>query len=241
MLLRYILLFLSFSLTYVGANPLNESSQLITVISQSWDANLAEIHCYEKHEGKWKMKLGPIKASLGENGMAWGEGLHDSSFKPKKKEGDMKSPAGIYELGTAFGHTEKRFLSDLKLPYFQIQPDTEIIDDPRSVLYNRIVNTNDIANKDWDSTEKMGEIAVYLRGFFILHNYHEIKDGAGSAIFFHLWSRPGAPTAGCTACSFSDVEKIMNWLDPQSRPLIVQLPSDEYKAKATLWSLPSGL
>jgi zinc D-Ala-D-Ala dipeptidase len=238
-----IYLTLLFLLTFntLHSSSLNTSQQLITVICEDWDSTSATLKCYEKKSGDWHLAKGPFQATLGSKGITWGKGLHEEEREPHiKKEGDLKSTAGIFELGTAFGHTEKKFLDELKIPYFQILPTTEAVDDPNSIHYNRIVNRYEVPEVDWNSSEKMGEISVYLRGAFIHHNYELPLPELGSAIFLHVWSRKGATTGGCTGLSFSNIDDILNWLDQAKRPIIVQLPLHEYIKKTSSWNLPEA-
>jgi L,D-peptidoglycan transpeptidase YkuD (ErfK/YbiS/YcfS/YnhG family) len=52
-------------------------------------------------------------------------------------------------------------------------------------------------------------------------NWPYAVPGRGSAIFMHIWRRPGATTAGCVAMAAQDLLWIAQRLRPQSR-LIIQ-------------------
>jgi L,D-peptidoglycan transpeptidase YkuD (ErfK/YbiS/YcfS/YnhG family) len=54
----------------------------------------------------------------------------------------------------------------------------------------------------------------------------------------HIRSRPGAPTVGCTAFAEDDIRRILRWLDPRARPVLVQLPEAEYRRLRGRWKLP---
>jgi len=54
----------------------------------------------------------------------------------------------------------------------------------------------------------------------IEYNMHPIVKGKGSAIFLHVWKQRGA-TAGCVAMSEEMVLRILGWLDPAKKPLII--------------------
>jgi L,D-peptidoglycan transpeptidase YkuD (ErfK/YbiS/YcfS/YnhG family) len=62
--------------------------------------------------------------------------------------------------------------------------------------------------------------------------------GRGSCIFLHIWAGPGSNTAGCTAFPEAKVRVIMGWLDPEKRPLLVQLTRNQYAELRTRWKLP---
>jgi len=36
------------------------------------------------------------------------------------------------------------------------------------------------------------------------------------------------------------MERLLRWLDPASRPVLVQLPEAEYRARAAQWGLPES-
>jgi L,D-peptidoglycan transpeptidase YkuD (ErfK/YbiS/YcfS/YnhG family) len=62
--------------------------------------------------------------------------------------------------------------------------------------------------------------------------------GGGSCIFLHLRSGPGSVTSGCTAFESEPMERLLRWLDPRARPVLVQLPQAERAARAREWGLP---
>ena len=64
----------------------------------------ARVFLYDKTGEAWRLKK-EMQAVLGEKGMAWGIGLHpEVREKPQKAEGDMRSPAGVFSLGAAYGY-----------------------------------------------------------------------------------------------------------------------------------------
>ena len=70
------------------------------------------------------------------------------------------------------------------------------------------------------------------------HNDRPVVPGGGSCIFLHLRSGPESVTAGCTALDAAPLERLLAWLDPAARPVLVQLPEGEYRARAAAWGLP---
>jgi D-alanyl-D-alanine dipeptidase len=63
--------------------------------------------------------------------------------------------------------------------------------------------------------------------------------GRGSCIFLHIWAGPDSHTAGCTAFDEAMLREMMLWLDPEKRPLLVQLTADHYKKLEASWRLPA--
>ena len=63
--------------------------------------------------------------------------------------------------------------------------------------------------------------------------------GAGSAIFIHVWRGDGAKaTAGCTSVSDADIESLVSWLDPATKPVYALLSADQYELHQKAWGLP---
>jgi len=225
-----------------AASPLEEAQQLMLVTTSDWDAQTGVMHRFERDitTGEWVPYEESMPVVVGKKGLGWGRGEHSASLieGPTKREGDLKGPAGIFTLGTAFGHTASRHLGTVRMPYYEITPHSEAVDDPFSIYYNQIVDKREAAISDWESSEKMGMIPLYLRGVVINHNMKEIDIEKGSHIFLHMWRLKDWGTAGCTALSPSSMEKIFYWLDAEKKPLIIQLPEEAYQKALQAWDLP---
>ena len=137
-------------------------------------------------------------------------------FAVHKKEGDIKSPMGIYTIGTAFGRQPN---PGTKMPYIQTTPNDYWVDDSNSPLYNTLQEAP--VNGRWNSAETM-YIKYYDYGFVINYNTTERTPYKGSAIFFHIWIGSSIGTTGCTATSEENLLTILKWLDPSKNPLIIQ-------------------
>ena len=226
--------------------PLLTATQLIVVTTQDWTAVDGRLQRYERAPaGKhWKAVGSPVSIVVGKNGMGWGAGLAaikdpavPSPPDPVKKEGDGKSPAGIFALGPAFG-TSAEPLAGLKLHYTPLTPTVECVDDVTSRFYNRIVDRATVT-PDWSSSEHMAsEVEAYRWGAVIEHNANPTVPGVGSCVFLHIWGGPSHGTAGCTAMPQDQLEPILAWLDPAAQPVLVQLPVSQYKNLRKPWRLP---
>ncbi|WP_339726184.1 hypothetical protein [uncultured Paraglaciecola sp.] len=214
--------------------------QVVMVISDDWDAQVAQQYRFEKHHGEWKVIGDTIPVNLGRTGLAWGIGLHPKQAGYHKKEGDGKAPAGIFDFGMAFGYLPE---VATKMPYSQMHESNYCIDVNASPLYNQIVDQKVVgvpATKG--STEAMrrdlfSQDDLYKKGLVIQHNPDNIAD-AGSCIFMHLWRGPESATAGCTSMQESEMDALLAWLDQQQQPRYVALPQHEYLAKQKVWGLP---
>jgi L,D-peptidoglycan transpeptidase YkuD (ErfK/YbiS/YcfS/YnhG family) len=231
----------------LGLNPiipaLKSCRELILVTAPNWETPNAIVRLYERSTGEitpWREIRGPIPAIIGQRGLAWGNGLHGigAPGEPLKREGDLKSPAGIFRLTSVFGIAGSEQAAFVRLPYRQVTSSTEAIDDPNSKYYNQIVDRSSISNPDWSSSESMLQVGGRYRfGIMIEHNPAAVP-GRGSCIFLHVWDKRYPATAGCTAVPLNDLTNILHWVDGKANPLIVQLPVSEYLRLKSRWGLP---
>ena len=225
-----------------ASNPLGRSRQCVVVVAADWDSTTGVLRAFERTDasGPWKARGAEIPVVVGKKGLGWGRGVVNAEpgAKPRKSEGDNKVPAGIFHLGTAFGYAPAESAAWVKLPYVPLTKDIEGVDDPQSRFYNRLVDRTKVARVDWRSSEKMRrDDHLYKWGVVVDHNPTAIP-GAGSLIFFHIWKDPSSPTAGCTAMPEKELVKLLRWLDPAARPILVQMPRDNYAAFQAKFGLP---
>jgi L,D-peptidoglycan transpeptidase YkuD (ErfK/YbiS/YcfS/YnhG family) len=217
-----------------------DSRQLVLSVSAGWDSTQALLQAYERGSAAapWAPIGAPFEASLGRSGLGWGRGLHPGGLLgPQKREGDGRSPAGVFELRGATGYDAER-PAGLRLPYRAATPTLRCVDDARSRFYNQLVDESAVA-RDWSSAEQMrrGD-ELYRRVVWVGHNDAPVEPGGGSCIFLHLRPGPDSVTSGCTAFEPDAMERLLRWLDPRARPVLVQLPQAEREARAAAWGLP---
>lgn len=184
-----------------------------------------------------------MAVGLGRAGLAWGIGLHPArpGPGPRKREGDGRSPAGLFAITELFGEAapDSDFARAARLPYRRATASLKCVDDPASRHYNRFVDSGAEAGIDWRSHEEMRrDDERYALGAVIAHNADPPRPGAGSCIFLHSREREGLPTAGCTAAAAADLAAICGWLDGSRSPLLIQLPLPEYERLRRPWGLP---
>ena len=80
---------------------------------------------------------------------------------------------------------------------------------------------------------------LYRWGILVDHNANPPVPGGGSCIFMHIWKGPAQPTVGCTAMPQADMELLLGWLDPDRKPLLVQLPAPQYQKMRRHWNFPA--
>ncbi len=220
----------------------SKSLQAVVVTVKDWNTVQGQAQLFERQSvnAKWSPIGKSFPVVVGQNGTAWGAGLHelpsDTGRVLLKTEGDGKAPAGIFHLTAAFGSGEKP--SFVKLPFTQLTGSVECVDDVKSSKYNLIVDRNKVGNFDWKSSEKMLAVGEqYDLGVFVAHN-SERQAGGGSCIFLHIWKDKNTGTAGCTAMARENVEAVLGFIDPAKNPVLIQLPEDSYARFQTKWNLP---
>jgi D-aminopeptidase len=217
-----------------------ESRQVILSVSAGWEEARSILQAYERssRDAAWVPVGAPIEASLGRRGLAWGRGLHAEGLDgPQKREGDGRSPAGTFDLRLVTGYAKAAPVGT-RLPYREATSTLRCVDDARSSHYNRLADEAR-TEKDWSSAEDMRRTDdLYGLVVWVGHNDAPVVPGGGSCIFLHLRSEPGASTAGCTSFEREPMERLLRWLDPAARPVLVQLPDAEHRARAAEWGLP---
>jgi L,D-peptidoglycan transpeptidase YkuD (ErfK/YbiS/YcfS/YnhG family) len=189
-------------------NKIGKSAQILLVKdNSSFFFIRTTLYAMEKRGAKWQMAFKPFNAVIGRNG-----------FAPagEKREGDGKTPSGIYPLKMTFGYDES---IGTKMPYRQTLVDDIWVDDPNADDYNQWVKKTETRAASYEKMRR--DDNLYKYGIVIEYNTSPVIKGYGSAIFLHIWKGEGIPTAGCVAVSEEDIIKIMGWLDPAASPLII--------------------
>ncbi|KTD68295.1 hypothetical protein Lste_1453 [Legionella steelei] len=209
LVLLLILVCLFMAMTKQAAEPCDvaalqdvPNSSLQVIVVQLIKGFEVKVTACKKRKNSWIQALDSFPAVVGKEGIA-----------PigKKKEGDMKTPAGLYSLGTAFGSEPLA----LKMDFKYITADDKFIDDVSHERYNTWVSGDTNAK----SYELM-LIDAYKMGAVINYNMNPVVPGAGSAIFIHLWQSINVGTHGCLALDKPHLLKLLYWLDKKQHPFI---------------------
>jgi D-alanyl-D-alanine dipeptidase len=225
-----------------GSQPelqlLTNATQLVVVTTPEWDSTAGELQRFSRANthASWRAVDVAYPIVVGRTGLAWGVGLNGAG--PHKHEGDGKSPAGVFPVGTVFGYAPADSVRWLHMPYLQLTSGTDCVDDTASVQYNKVVDRGAVPKMDWNSSEHMRSVKEYEMGAVIEYNAAPPVKGRGSCIFFHIWNGPRSSTAGCTAMERANLTRLLAWLDPKRNPVVVQLPSAVYAQQRRMWKLP---
>jgi len=217
------------------------SSQCIVGVADGWNSSHVTLSYYEKRGGIWQQVGGEWKGRLGSKGLAWGRGLQPNpGGTTLKKEGDGRSPAGVFDVGGVWG-AHKSVKKHPKTFYHQVTPRDLWVEDPASKYYNQFLTLDHEPETTWEKKAQMkqNDYPQSLK-MFIAHNaFPEVVPGGGSSIFFHIWRRDGAAaTAGCTTMVEAKLRWLIATVDPDRRPLYVLLPRSEYDKLKPIWKLP---
>lgn len=137
----------------------------------------------QEHEFlRWELVL-ETEAIIGRNGLG------------KTKEGDGKTPIGVFLFIKAFGILEN---PGMKMEYTQVNENHYWVDDSESQYYNQFVVIDEV-EMDWKSAEHIVEYSDSYH-YVLATSYNEERiHGAGSAVFLHCSSETGEATEGCIA------------------------------------------
>lgn len=215
--------------------------QCVVGVAEDWNASSASLSLYERVDGKWKRVGESWSARLGRDGLVWGLGLNPV---PKgavlKREGDWRSPAGVFWLGGVWGY-DKSIRKHDGLAYQRITSRDLWVEDSKSKWYNQHVRLDHEPSSEWEIGQQMKQNdPAHALKLFIGHNAPpQVRAGAGSSIFFHIWRSGGTkPTAGCTTMDESKLRWMIGRIDPEARPLYVLLPKSVYAEYRGAWKMP---
>lgn len=156
-----------------------ETNQILTVVAEE---DMAVVSLHNKDEkGIWKEVLS-AEAEIGKNGIG------------KTKEGDGKTPTGVYHFMFGFGIKEN---PGTVYEYTVVDDSYYWVDDSDSKYYNQFVSVQEI-EKDWDSAEHIISEKDSYHYVLALDYNKECVPEKGSAIFMHCKPTGGA---GCIAVS----------------------------------------
>jgi len=181
--------------------------QLLLVVADTPDTSLARLYVLERTATGWEPRFAPLPAMVGRNGIA---------PRGEKREGDGRTPAGVFPLEFAFGYSPA---IDSRMPYRQATEDDIWVDDVNASDYNTWAKRGGSSAASYEAMKRQDH--RYRHGVVIGYNRNPIIKGRGSAIFLHVWLENGETTTGCVAVDEVELIKILAWLDPAKKPQIL--------------------
>ncbi len=143
---------------------LDETRRLVLVLAPTMASSSGAMLLFERgaDELAWRLVHPAEPVVLGLKGIAWGKAFRHlaRASEPLKREGDKRTPAGIYPIGRPFGFSA----SPLK-DYLRITADLVCVHDPASPAYNTIASRAMVGRKV--RGEDMKTIGLYRRGLVV--------------------------------------------------------------------------
>jgi len=131
----------------------------------------------------------------------------------KKREGDKKTPMGVYNIGNLYFRKDRLLKPETKLKCIEIKKNMIWCDDvnyPKS--YNKLVKTL-IKARHEKLYRKDHKYDLLIP---IEYNSHNPVVGFGSCIFLHL-TKNYKPTAGCIAVNKKDLLIILKLINKKTK------------------------
>lgn len=157
----------------------------------------AGVAVYNKKNGEW-VKVMTCGSFVGKNGIN------------KTREGDKRTPTGVYNLTKAFGIKKKPVTS---MPYFQINKYLYWCSDRR--FYNKLIDIRQTSHRCSNGEHLINYKPEYNYGMVLDYN-KKCEYNKGSAIFFHCIGSKHY-TSGCIAVTQTNMLKILKIVKPGAK------------------------
>ena len=133
-----------------------------------------------------------------------------------KKEGDLSTPKGLFELGILYYRKDRIKLIKCKIKKKVIKKSMGWCNDTRSKKYNREISFPfRYKSEKLYRSDKIYDIFINIK-----YNYSPVYKGKGSAIFLHLANKKYKATKGCIAIQKKDFLKILPLVNNNTKILI---------------------
>ncbi|MDF2144761.1 L,D-transpeptidase [Knoellia sp. p5-6-4] len=171
--------------------PSGVSAPQVVLVDSSGSS--ATVRACRRAASGYTTDLGPYYGHVGRNGVS-----------ADKREGDLRTPAGVFPLRGGFGAYAN---PGLRIgSWLRVDSRDVWVDDPGSALYNTHRRTP--ADGRWASAESLLNQPAYDYAQVIGWNEARVP-GKGSAIFLHL--DKGAGTAGCVSLPTRALLSVLRW------------------------------
>ena len=145
-----------------------------------------------------------FKCCIGKNGL--------TKFK---KEGDSKTPKGIFKIEHLYFRKDRIKKPKTKLKCFEIKKNMGWCDDIKNKKYNKLVKiSKNFTHEKLFRKDKKYDLLIPIK-----YNFDKIIPGKGSCIFIHLTSNY-KPTAGCIALKEKDLLILLKLINKNTKIII---------------------
>ncbi len=189
------------------------AEQLLIVAAFSEDATDAWVSLHQKQsDGSWHMIM-TSPGFIGKNGLG------------KTREGDGKTPVGVFRFNRAFGIADD---PGCAIPYVKVDNDSYWSGDPREgYRYNELVSLKELPGLDLDSgdSEHIVDYPYHYQYCLNISYNEEGTPGLGSAIFLHCLAPAKPFTGGCVSIPEDHMRFVMQTVNSSTVVVI-----DTYEA-----------
>ena len=130
----------------------------------------------------------------------------------KKKEGDKKTPKGLFSLGSVYYRRDRNQKPNTKLNTIPINNQMGWCNDTKSKKYNKLIKIK----KNIKYEKMFRKDCKYDYIIPINYNTKNTHIGKGSAIFIHL-TKNYNKTAGCVALKKKDLLILLKLINPKTK------------------------
>ena len=199
-----------------------DANQLLLVAAFGQDATAAWVSLHEKQsDGTWHMVM-TTPGVIGRSGIG------------KTKEGDGKTPQGVYRFNCAFGIADD---PGCKIPYTKVDNDHYWSGDYREGYhYNELVSLKDYPDLDVENCEHIIEYVYHYQYCLNISYNEEGVPGVGSGLFLHCFGPARPFTAGCVAIPEEHMKYVMQHVDEDTVVIV-----ETYETLAGTDEWPSSL
>lgn len=208
---------------------LGDARQVVVVTARSWSSSTAVLRAWDRTgSGQWQLRTGPVAAWVGRNGFVPAD---------QRWQGSGTSPAGTFAVVSAFGNGAD---PGTALPYRVADGSDWWAYDPRDPSTYNVLQPRRVPASRWQTSwaEDLSGYGGQYRFVAVLDfnlpgGVHRTADGQrvadrradtrrGGGIFLHV-NGPGA-TSGCVSVPRDAMRRVLRWLDPAARPVLVMGP-----------------
>ncbi|MGE3182659.1 MAG: L,D-transpeptidase, partial [Phycisphaerae bacterium] len=169
------------------------SAQALVIVAPVGISHGRGWFCETDPEGKWNATNDGFPISVGIAGIA---------APGEKREGDKRTPSGVFRLTEAFGR-DVPALAGTKLRYRQATKHDAWSEDIQSPDYNTWISGDRAAA----ATDRLlRDDGLYDQSIVVDYNRDPVEPGRGSAIFIHRAHADGTGTLGCIALDATDLD-----------------------------------
>ena len=174
----------------------HKSNQLF-IVAQVGEKTTAWVSMYEKINGELQQIM-TTPAFIGKNGLG------------KEREGDNKTPVGVFHFDKAFGIAEN---PGCKIPYTQVD-ENFYWSGERDFHYNELVDVRDYPGRTYVEGEHLTDYnPEYIYCLNMGYNA-DCTPGKGSALFLHCFGSIKPWTGGCVAIPVDKMRFVMQNVKP---------------------------